>query len=321
MENSIIADLEESYGLICNQITPVEGGWLNQKWKVTTDKCDLLVKQFSNKRYSREKLELVESALQRQIILEKNGVPCPSISLSGGHAIRLLNNETAYMVMEFRQGKVEDPNTVTIMQMRSLGDACGLMHKAFLQLPALSVKGFPINSGRVIDSLWANFYARKQECSSGHPIEYRKALLMQEPILKQLTNEFFDKMPKGIAHEDFSSDNILFDVDCISAIIDFDRNHYSYIWHDIGRAILSFALRDNRIDINKTYAFLEGYTQHLALTMPDIADALRLSWCIEVPWWIQPELFRENREKIVRFKNEMLWLTEYWFELDSLLCL
>lgn len=320
MKDSIIVDLKDSCGLTCNQITPVAGGWLNQKWKVSTDKSELLVKQFSNKRFSRDKLKLVESALQRQIILEKNGVPCPSIWQCGGHAIRLLDNETAYMVMDFRLGKVENPNTITMMQMHSLGSACGLMHKAFSQLPVLSVKGFPINNRQVIDSLWANFHARMQACSSSTPIEYRKAVLAQEPILKQLTNNFFDKLPKGIAHEDFNSDNILFDVDCVSAIIDFDRNHYSYIWHDIGRAILSFALKDNVMNIEKIYAFLEGYSQHLMLTLPNIVDALRLSWCIEVPWWIQPEFFKENRERVVCFRDEILWLTEHWFEIDSLLC-
>lgn len=102
MEDSIIADLKDSYRLTCNQITPVTGGWLNHKQKVSTDKCELLVKQFSNKRFSRDKLKLVESALQRQIILEKNGVPCPSIWQCGGHAICLLDSEIAYMVMDFR---------------------------------------------------------------------------------------------------------------------------------------------------------------------------------------------------------------------------
>ena len=87
------------------------------------------------------------------------------------------------------------------------------------------------------------------------------------------------------------------------------------------QAILSFALKDNQMDIEKTHAFLEGYSQHSFLTMPNIADALRLSWCMEIPWWIQPEFFREDREKVVRFKDEMLWLTEHWNELDSLLCL
>jgi homoserine kinase type II len=319
MDNSIIADLKDSYGITCNQITPVTGGWLNQKWKVSTDNCELLIKQFSNERCSVDKLRLIESALQRQIILEKRGVPCPLIRQCEGHAIRFFDNDTAYMVMDFCPGKIESPNTITIMQMLSLGSACGLMHKAFSGLPALSVEGFPINNRQIIDSLWANYHARMQECSSSTPVEYRKAVLAQEPILKQLTIEFFDKLPKGIAHEDFAADNILFDVDRVSAIIDFDRNHYSYIWHDIGRASLSFALNDNGMDNEKVYAFLEGYSQHFALTLPNIADALRLSWCIEIPWWIQPEFFRGNRDKVVRFKDEMLWLTEHWFELDSLL--
>ena len=35
MKDSIIADLKNSYGLICNEISPVTGGWLNLKWKVS----------------------------------------------------------------------------------------------------------------------------------------------------------------------------------------------------------------------------------------------------------------------------------------------
>jgi homoserine kinase type II len=63
MEDSIIADLKDSYGLTWNRIAPVTGGWLNQKWKVSTDTRDLLVKQFSNKRCSRDKLKSIESAI------------------------------------------------------------------------------------------------------------------------------------------------------------------------------------------------------------------------------------------------------------------
>ncbi len=321
MQNSMIIDLKDSYGITCNQITPVFGGWLNQKWKVSTNKGILLIKQFSNKRFDREKLNFIESALQRQIILEKNGVPCPFIWHCHGRAIRLMDNETAYMVMDFCSGKVEGPDTITSMQMQSLGSACGYMHKAFSRLPALSVKGFPISSRQTIDSLWHNFHDRMQDCSASTPIEYRKAVLAQETILNQLTSEFFDKLPTGISHEDFSADNILFDADGVSAIVDFDRNHYSYIWHDIGRALLSFTLKDNGMDIEKIYAFLEGYSQHFVLTLQNIADALRLSWCMEVPWWIQPEFFGTNREKVTRFKDEMLWLTKHWFELDSQLCI
>ncbi|MGH4121624.1 MAG: hypothetical protein ACREV6_01605 [Clostridium sp.] len=65
MEDKIIADLKESYGININQITPVTGGLLNHKWKVSTEKGELLVKQYSTKRFRRESIELIESSLQR----------------------------------------------------------------------------------------------------------------------------------------------------------------------------------------------------------------------------------------------------------------
>ena len=39
-----------------------------------------------------------------------------------------------------------------------------------------------------------------------------------------------------------------------------------------------------------------------ALTPNDMADAFRLSWRMEVPWWIQPRFFTESREKTDRFE-------------------
>ena len=319
IEDRIAVDLKNNYGIICNKIAPVTGGWMNQLWKVSTAECELLVKQYSNKRFSRKQLKLIEAALQRQIIIEKAGVPCPAIRQCRDRAIRLVDNETAYLVMDFCLGKAENSDTITTTQMHSLGNACGLMHKAFSQLPANPAARLPAFGGYTLDLLWSNFSSRVMKCSPDTNIEYRDALLAQESILKQLTNEFFDKFRMGIAHEDFTAANILFDRQGVSAIVDFDRSCYSYIWHDIGRAILSFALKENEIDIEKVSAFIDGYKQHLALTLPDIADALRLSWCIEIPWWIQPEFFTENKGKAGRYKEEILWITEHWSEIDSLI--
>ncbi len=321
MNDIIKKDLKDSYGIVCEEIIPVTGGWLNKKWKVSSDKGDLLIKQYSNERFSIDQLKLIESALQRQIILEKEGISCPRIWQYKSRAIRFLDNEISYMVMEFCQGKVEKPNTISIEQMQSLGSTCALIHKAFSKIPLQSVKGFPIDNEKLINSLWTNYYSCMEECSSDLSEEYKKAIFAQEAILNKLTNEFFDRLPRGIAHEDFTPDNMLFHADCVSAIIDFDRNHYSYIWHDIGRAILSFALEDGKINIEKINAFIKGYSQHLKLTLFDVADSLRLSWCIEIPWWIQPSYIKVASEKVSRFKNEMLWLTENWFKINSLLLL
>ena len=318
MDNRIIADLKESYGIVFHQMTPVKGGLLNRKWKVSTENGEFLVKQYSARRFCREQIERIESALRRQIILEKRGVPCPLLRRCGSRVIRRLDDETAYMVMDFCAGKTENADTITPAQMRSLGSACAVMHRAFSRLPEPLVKALPACGGYTTELLRENFRSGIANCPPDAPAEYRKALLALEPILNQIGAGFFDRFPQGFAHEDFHAGNILFAPDRVSAVVDFDRNCYSYPWHDIGRAILSFALEGNRLNTEKVSALLEGYSRHLALTLPDIADALRLSWCIETPWWIQPEFFGECDETPGRFKNEMLWLTEHWFELESL---
>ncbi|QDR79563.1 phosphotransferase [Sporomusa termitida] len=319
MENRIIADLKNSYGLTYNQITPVTGGLLNKKWKVSTDKGELLIKQYSTKRFDRKNLKLIESRLQRQIFLQKKGFSCPLIWQSGGQVIRWLNEETVYMVMEFCKGDIKNSDSISINQMYSLGGTCALMHRALSQLPQPLVKSLPHFGGYTLDSLWEKFRSRLNKCSSEDHSGYRQTLLALEPILKRLSPEFFDKFSKGYAHEDFHSGNILFNIDCVSAVVDFDRNCWSYILHDIGRAILSFALEEDKMNIEKIYAFQKGYSQYLAITLSDIANALRLSWCIEIVWWIQPEFFEECDKTPKRFRDEMLWLTKHWFEMDSIL--
>ncbi len=320
MEDKVIADLKKSYGITCYQIAPVSGGLLNLKWKVSTDKGELLVKQYSTQRFRRDQIEWIESVLQRQIILEKRGFPCPCLWQNAGRVIRWMDEKTIYMVMSFCPGKTESSETVTIAQMRSLGSACAAMHKMFAQLPEPSDKSLPGFGGYTMDQLRESFESRMMQCTQDTPVEYRKALLALEPVLKRLNTGFFGHFPKGFAHEDFQPGNILFHGDRVSAIVDFDRNCYSYIWHDVGRAVLSFALEGGTMNVGKVCAFREGYSQHSELSMRDVAGALRLSWCIETPWWIQPKFFEECDEIPKRFRDEMLWLTEHWFELDSLLC-
>lgn len=315
----ILSDLKSTFAIRCFETTPVTGGWMNQKWKAITDRGDLLIKQFSRERFRPDQLERIEAALQRQIQVQKAGVPCPAIHCHKGRAIRLLDDGTAYMIMDFCPGKTKAAGQITLSQMNSLGNACGQLHRAFSRLPAQSAYGYPLYGKPFLSSLWDNFHSRVRECPAGAPEPYRQALFAMEPILQRFSPAFFDKLPKGIAHEDFSSDNLLFTADAVSAIIDFDRNQYSFLWHDIARALLSFALDENGLDNNLIRAFLSGYSLHENLTTRNVADALRLAWCIESVWWIQPAFFTKERGKATRFRDETLWLAKHFFELDELL--
>lgn len=319
MEPLIITDLKKSYGISCDQITPVSGGWLNKKWKVFSSDAVWLVKQYSNQRFCQRQLFQIEAALHRQIRLEITGFPCPHVLLCGGHAIRMTENGISYMVMGFCPGKIESPSTLTQIQMSSLGAVCGRMHQAFSKLLSQGVKGFPVLPQRLLDSLQGNYMSCKERfkrCPSQN--EFRKDVLLQKKILQTLEESFFHSLPKGIAHEDFSPDNMLFQPEGVCAILDFDRNQYSFPWHDIGRAFLSFALKQGTMDLQMIRGFLHGYAAYRPLKPKDVVAALRVTWCIETPWWIQPEFYQDASTKTMRFREELSWLTRHWFDLESI---
>lgn len=319
MNDKIKADITKSYGITFDESTPVYGGWLNEKWRIKTHGGEeFLIKQFSSRRYDRKKLEITEASLQKEIFLYNAGVPCPRIfPNNNGNAITILDDETAYMSMSFCKGKIESPETMTDLQMHSLGKTCGLMHTSLAKLPT---DRCTFDGEDWLDVLAENYDKCLNEISDNTNDGYKKYVILQKPIIEYLNknyHNFIKDQPKGWAHRDFAVDNILFEDDYVSAALDFDTVFYSYINQDIGRAILSFALDEGRLIFSRIDAFIKGYSEYIQIDISDIVNALRLSWCKEVRWWITQRCFEETRSKVVRFRDEMMWLTDNWFNLEN----
>ena len=350
MEETIRADLESSFGLRGDSVTPVSGGWLNRKWKLVCGGKAWLVKQYSRKRFSQKQLDWIEESMQRQIIAQREGVPCPRVLSSRGKILRTLADGTTYMVMEFCPRVMLDHNTVTTDQMYSLGRACGQIHRTFSALPPQGVRGYPLDRKSVLHELWEHYRTQmaewekaaeegvtagssdfsdssaefSPECFPEFFTECFRALEQERRILEKLPADFFDRLETGIGHEDFTPDNMLFSGNEVSAILDFDRSQYGYRLHDVGRAILSFSLKDGELDLKKAYAFLEGYGEWMAFGGSNrsgcsgdwlertLSDALRITWCIEAPWWVKKGVFAGASVKPGRFLEEIVWVGERW---------
>lgn len=343
MEEAIRADLESSFGLHGDSVNPVSGGWMNRKWKLVCGGKEWLVKQFSRKRFSQKQLNWIEESMQRQIIAQREGVPCPRVLSFRGKVLRTLADGTTYMVMEFCPGVMLDHNTVMTDQMYSLGRACGQIHRTFSALPPQGVRGYPLDRKSVLHELREHYRTQMEECGKaseeGGPAgsssdfsdssaeffpKFFRALERERRILEKLPADFFDRLEMGIGHEDFTPDNMLFSGNEVSAILDFDRSQYGYRLHDVGRAILSFALKDGEMDLKKAYAFLEGYGEWMAFGESGragcsgdwlertLSDALMLTWCIEAPWWMKRGVFAGASVKPGRFLEEITWVGEWW---------
>lgn len=201
--------------------------------------------------------------------------------------------------------------------MRSLGENCALMHKSFRAIPCEGVKGYPLNPVEIMKSLSAHY--KNAATAESASEEYRFTIALLGGLLYDLPDDFPCRFRQSVCHEDFSADNMLFHADRLSVFLDFDRNQYSFPAHDIGRVLLSLTLNENRMDAEKVKAFICGYNCHIPLTAQETADALRLTLCIETPWWLYPACFERPSLKPRRFAYEMRWLAENWPILDNLL--
>lgn len=320
MHPSIADDLSSHFGVRFTGERPVYGGLLNRKWRVDTDQGPLLVKQYSRERFSPAKLARIEAALARQIALGEAGAPCPRLWRRDGRVLRELPDGAVYMVMEFCPGRALEPGTASKGQMASLGEACARMHAAMAQLPG--GRGGPLpEGGYSLGALRAHLAAAdpgEADLAPEGRAAYRRALAAAREIVRALPGDFFGGFARGWAHEDFHSGNVLLDPEGVSAIVDFDRNAPSYPLHDVGRALLSFALADGALDGEKVEAFRAGYSDHLPLSRADLAAALRLTWCVETPWWLQSAFFGPCDAVPRRFVRELRFVRERWADLERL---
>ena len=299
MDERILQDMKESYGMECRSFSRVNGGFLNELWRAETACGTVLVKIYSRKRFHEKKLLDIEKALKVQWELHQKGVLCPRVYERAGAFVRRMQDGTAYMVMDYCDGRNESARTITCRQMQSLGYHLAKMHAAMDEM----------QSG-ALDS--AETAAQLREHAALYGDEQIKR------IAAEWTEEKIAAQQTALRHEDMTQDNVLFDDAGVTAIIDFDRVRSGFALHDVGRAILSFALCEDTLSEEKLRAFAAGYGAVLPLSCADMAQALRIAWLCEVMWWTGPKA-EKLTGKAKRFREEILWLTENYFALDEMI--
>lgn len=300
MNQQIIEDISSFYHLDILSMTPIEGGWLNEKYKLSCRQGDYLLKIFSTKRYSQEGLRKIERAASIQMQFQDR-LACTKILKT---PVRHLENNIHYQIMQYVQGVHRQTNTISMDELYSLGKECAKMHQLLMTIPLDK----PIDTTAFYHNLWNYHHQLKGIIDDA-------LYTQQHQILKSFTPAFFNQLTQGYCHEDMAFDNILYHQNKVAAILDFDRCQPSFYLHDIGRIILSNCFNGEALLKDYIDTFLSGYTQILPLNHQDIINALKITWCIETQWWINENYLKNTASKPTQFRNELIWLTEHFFEL------
>jgi Ser/Thr protein kinase RdoA (MazF antagonist) len=257
----------------------------------------------------------VKTALYIQDQIYQQGVACPNIYSVDGEYILTTPSHIHFSVMEVCEGITIEPGQATIYQMSSLGWETGKMHHALRYVVPGKLHWVP--SKERIQMKWEKQYQLAQAEKRSDRV--LSMLEQQKLILDQIDFTLFESCLHGWTHWDLHLDNVLFQGETVSVILDFDRMRYVYPELDVARAILSGCYsEENGMDEQKVAAFLEGYQEFFPdFQLFDLGRALQLIWTKESPWWLTSNI-EERSEIPQRFFAEMEWLQSHWKEIQSL---
>lgn len=310
--------VEKKVGIHLNNPIPLNLGYLNLKWKVETGEKRYVIKQISKERYKHRDFEKVvleqDIALHEQVRQYKNGTLCPNLLMYNGNVVHKTPSGERFIMMEHMEGNNLLPGTLNENHMYSLGVMTAKMHN----ISNDGTYGKEGNPKFVPPSIekrlkhWETLYDKMKE-------NYALMTLIEKHFkaTEHFNLDIISSSEPGWAHRDLWVDNLLFNEDKLSAILDFDRFAFDYPELDIARAIMSGALKDMAFQPNVARAFLTGYRTNRELEKGTFVRSLYLLWYLESTWWVVPNLNKERYQE-VQFQNEMTWIAEHLSDLTTM---
>jgi homoserine kinase type II len=304
----------------------VKRGLMNEKWIVETDKGRLFVKCYHPERYKErwqnaEFRASFEAALQLQLLFYQSGGRCPEPLALNGRCMHLLPCGRYMAVMTCCPGTMVPAGQMGERRMYALGRAAADMHTVWDSAAASGVEAAAPKKEpayRLTKEKMELTWEENWEAARGSALHVRNALQSQKAVIDSLRQEDLTPLAQGWAHLDFWADNLLFEGDDLTAIVDFDRTRYSFPALDLGRAVLSGTLSGSGFRKDAVAAFAEGYRSGRLLPRGALVKAVKYVWCVETFWWIQPSM--ETSSVVpARFAMEMMAAAEQWERLDALL--
>lgn len=309
-------EAEERFNFQVLKCTPIQRGWLNQKWKMETNKGSFLIKQYNRERMKKYDLQTVKSALHIQNYSFLNGIPCPELLTHDGEVLHMSKYGELFTVMRYMEGDLIKAGTATTQQMESLGAWIGKLHNVFNDghLPPKTETVFQLPP---IEERLAYWDSVLSQCEEEHYNHLKPAFQLQKEATNTLDGSDFKSLTPGWCHRDLWADNLLFSTNEVKAILDFDRMNFDFIELDLGRIIISTCLLNGKLNQEAVQAFVKGYRDTNKLSIERIIVSLKLVWYMESTWWVS--IIPHEGEPPKRFKEEMNWLAKNLGNLEDIL--
>lgn len=315
-------ELKKNYNIDFKSMISLTGGWLNEKFVVTsTIEKKYVLKELSTKKFPANYIEILINTIKIQNELYNQNILVPKLIINKSKKIvSTFSDNRIFYLQEFVNGETKDSTNITNEEVYNIGKNLALLH---LSLKKMNIKPFNSNFMKfksVIDLNEALIHKKENIDSSSSQL-YIMQLNNCEKIINDLKKTtFLEQQKLQLIHGDFTLDNIILFNNEVKAIIDFELVRINSKLQDIGRCILSCSFDNGNFDILKFKNFLLGYSSVEGLTKSQIIDSLKIVWINEFDIWIQDKYFKNyNPPKVENFIKEIIWIGNNWFDLKKII--
>ena len=185
------------------------------------------------------------------------GLPvAPVVRTKAGHRREWLSGKTVLLTPMLPGAH---PDVPTTNQIKALGKAVAKLHLATAQ-PDFAVPPYPRNAA------WL-----QQQAAAVHPhLKSEDAQMLDsclQPVLEVVRQAEAAALPSGLIHGDLFRDNILFDGDTLTGMLDFHHAAAGYLIYDLAVAANDWCSQpDGRLQQGKAEALLTAYNDVRPLT-------------------------------------------------------
>ncbi len=249
-----VDEIARIYGLDLTGFEHMPGGASNTSYILKTQSAKFVLTVFDNK-----PLALVRKMARILRLLSQNQIPSTSvISSQSGEEIVVFKNQPIMLKTYARGGAFRDLNAE---RLRQAGAALAELHA----IPAP-------------DFLDQNHYYNLETIPFVlENVSHEEFQMWLRGAIKNYEKKTGGTLPKGFIHGDLFYDNILFDDNRLSAIIDFEDACNYYKIFDIGMAGVGLCSSEDGFSIEKLGAMVGGYQKKREL---EVVEKAALKACV-----------------------------------------
>lgn len=316
----LINEISKNYNINPIRIETLSGGWLNEKYLITTDNGNQYVlKELSLKKFSKEHINYLINTVKLQNYLFNKNVMVPKIIMDKyNNCVSTFSDNRLFFIQEFIKGYSKKFNDLNCDEIYSIGRNLAILHNKLKNVDIYNFESEFLKYKNIND-LKSELSIKKKQISYLSSEKFNRQIILCEKILKDIQeNKILEKQDIQIIHGDFTPDNIIFINNEVKSIIDFELVRVNSKLQDIGRIILSTTFYKNKFELEKLKSFINGYSSINKIENYQIIDALKIVWINEFDIWIQDRYFKNyNPPKVERFISEIIWISENWFDLEN----